>query len=360
MLVAFAACTTHRTELPVLDIEAAMNGSLKVSDNFSLNEIVEVVDIIPIETRPDALIGSANLLHIGKNHYYLRHDNAISRIDHNGKIVNTISRQGRGPGEYLGLTVADVDENASTIRIFDRQGDKYVTYDMAGTVIAEGSLSEKGVELLRFIGDDFMVMRGTRDGAYLHYVTDRDMNILQGLYPMDTSLSEMDRYGLTQQVNVGSGGDAALVGLVTDDTLYRVDRRTVTPEAILHRGRYRRPEGFFVIRPEDIDRANPKYLMSTNVSAFGGGLYFVNCLTDAGLAIQLWHKDGRLIAHSDSRTGFEDYGFRFTFPSGGEVRVSTFHIADDAISFMVDAVHAGIEGVEETDNPVIVVAKLKK
>jgi hypothetical protein len=354
LLVMLIACGRDHADLPLFDLEAAMNGTLKASDSFTLNDIVEVVDIIPIETHPDKLIGSANLRHIGKNHFYIRHDNAVSRIDNQGNILTTISRQGRGPGEYLGLTMADFNESASTIRIFDQQGDKYVTYNMGGEMIDEGSLSKKGVELPRFFGSDYMLMRGARRGNHRLWITDRDMNILHGLFPMDTTLTESDRLALTMQVGVGSaGGDEALVGIITGDTLYRVNKREVTPEAILHKGQYRRSEEpIFQITTPD----SPHYFISTQVDA-AGDYYFMRHITTKMLALEIWDKSGGLIAHIDSREGF-----RFAFPSGGETRVSWLHVSGDTVAFVVDAIDAAgsVEGVQEDDNPVIVVAKLKK
>jgi hypothetical protein len=355
LLAALAACGEgRRTELPVLDLEAAMNSGRGLSDAFTLNDLFDDVDIIPIETRPDALIGSAELLHIGKQHFYLRHDAKLSRVDRNGKIVNTISRQGRGPGEYLEMSVVDVNENASTIRVFDRPGDKYITYDMEGGFIDEGSLSGKGVGLPRFIGDDHMVMFGSGSSAYRLFIADRDMNIRQGLFPMDITLTEMERFALTQLVVIGSDGNAALVNFTTADTLYRMEESRIKPEAILHRGQYRRPELPIIqfVTPET------QYFISTRVNS-SGGYYFIDHLAPLPIA-EIWNKStGELVARTDRRADPDKYGFRFTLAPDVETRVLRFHFGDDAIGFIVDAVHVvgAVDGVGEEDNPVIFVAK---
>jgi hypothetical protein len=360
LLAALTACEGDRqAELPVFDLEAAMNTGRGFSDAFTLNDIIEVVDIVPIETRPDALIGTASLAHIGKEYYYLVHNDAISRIDHNGKIANTIARQGRGPGEYLEATVVDVNERTSTIRVFDMPGNKYVTYGMDGTTIVEGALDEKGFGLPRFIGNDHMVVRGSRGSSHRLYITDRDMNIMQGLFPVDTTVFDRnERQILTLQTAVGSDGDTALVNLAKEDTLYRVTKREMTPEAVLHKGRYRLPrEPLMVVFTPDMPDT---YFSSTIVNSVGN-YYFIRHLI-LGQIVQIWEKSaGRLMAHSDSRDGREKFGFRFIFPSGMETRVSSFHFDGDNMAFVIDAVNAAgaIEGLQEDDNPVIIVAKLK-
>ncbi len=354
-LAALAAGCGRRDALPVLDLEAAMNSGRSLPGTFTLNDIFDRIDIVPIETRPDALIGTADLVHIGRGHFYLRHGNAISRIDRDGKIVNTISRQGRGPGEYLQPTHVEVNEAAGTIRVFDRQGDKYVTYDMSGNAVAEGPLADKGIGLPRFVADDYMLTFGRDDGAFRLLATDHDMNIVRGFFPMDTTLSALDRFGLTQQTGVGAAADGALVNLTTSDTLWHVNAGGMTPEAILHKGRYRRPELPIV---QIYDPGGPEYLISTYVYSVGD--YYIVRSMVSGWALGLWSKtDGRLLDYSHSGDGFENYGLRFVFPAGGEVRVSNFHVLGGILAFVVDAVHADIEGIAEDDNPVIVVARVK-
>lgn len=346
-----------RAELPVIDLEAARNAGPHLDDSFTLNEMVEVVDIIPIETHPNALIGSATLIHLGRDHYYLSHDNKITCVGRDGKIVNTIARQGRGPGEYIYLGPADVNEEASTIRVFDRAGDKYITYDMQGRLIDEVSLREKGLGLPMFVADNHIVVRGRADGAFRLLVTDRDMNVVRGLFPMDTTLTELDRSWLKELVGDGSDGEEALVNLSTEDTLYRVTKRGLTPEMILHRGQYRRAAEPII---QEISPDMPETFTQTRVNVFGDYLFIRQMVQ--GLILQALDRErGVVIAHTDIRDGIEQYGFRFVFPSGGETRVSGWLTEGDTMAFTVDAIHiaGAVDGVKEDDNPVIVIAKLK-
>jgi hypothetical protein len=363
LVVALSACTGRESGLPVLDVAGAMNQT--ASSDFRLNDILEVEAIVPIETRPDVLIGDVQLVHIDRSHYYVvdHQIGAVVRIDREGRIVSTIARVGRGPGEYLGITGVDVDETSSTIRIFDdMDSDKYITYDMDGNFIAEGSLREKGVGSPLFISDDYMVTRGRPEGAFRLYITDRDMNIQRGLFPMDSAAySSMERFSWIRQTSVGSGGDAALVNIPTNDTLYRVTKLGTTPELIIDRGAYRMDEEdmFLVMTPPSDPFDLPK-LRSTSVSS-AGDYYFVRHMV-LGFIQEIWSKrDNRLVARTDSRYGFDQYGFRFAFPSGATTLISSLHVKGDTVAFVVDAIDAvgSIEGVQEDDNPVIIVAKLK-
>jgi hypothetical protein len=364
--VMLIACGRDHAELPIFDLEAAMNGTLKASDSFTLNDIVEVVDIIPIETPPDKLIGSARLVGIDKNYCYVVDDHrmAIMLIDHNGQIVNSIAKVGRGPGEYLRITGVDINEKNSTIRIFDDLASvRYITYDMNGNSIDEGLLSEKGVGSPLFIADDYMIVRGRPEGAFRLYITDREMDIQKGLFPMDNTIySEMERNLLIRQTTVGFDGDAALINLPTCDTVYRVTKQGVTPELIVDKGGYRMTDDdvFSLYDPT----SNPfEYhkLRSTTVRA-AGDYYFVQHMV-FGLIQEIWSKsDCRLVARTDSRYDSEQYGFKFAFPTGVTTLVSTLFIDGDTMGFVVPAVAiaGSVDGVQEDDNPVIVIGKLKK
>jgi hypothetical protein len=261
----------------------------------------------------------------------------------------------------------DINEDNSTIRVFDWQNDKYITYSMEGLFIDEGALSKKGIDLPRIIADDYMVVRGSPESTHLYYITDRDMNIRQGLFPIDTNgLTRFERMGLTQLVGIGSNGNGALVNPVREDTLYRVTGQGMTPEAILKKGQYRLPPKPIFPIFDRFDSNVFTFLLQSNVTALGE-YYIIDQWMDSGRAAQLWSKsDGQLVAYSDSRNGFSNFGLKMivTLPSGGIVtaNASSFLIENDMLAFTLNAIDAveGIKGVKEDDNPVIVIAKLKK
>ncbi len=362
ILSAFLSCGERHTEFPVLDIEAGMTAGSGLSGTFLLNDLFSEVEIIPIETRPDALMGPTRLRHIGRDHFYLAHNHKLSRVNRNGVIESTLSHQGRGPGEYLFLGLVDVNERESTIRVFDNMQDKYINYDMEGRLIDERLLSEKEIRLPLAIANDHMVATGRPGSDFICFVTDREGNIFQGFFPVDHTLSQSEYYNLTDQVGIGSaGGEGTLINLAQSDTLYHVDRQGMTPEAILLKGRYRRPEESVDFDPEKSDPANPRYMMSTSVSSIGNDHYLVQHVTESGLIAQIWNRQGSILAHTDTSDGIPRLGFRFSFPNGGTVLVPVFLSDGERVGFVIDAVHAvdSIEGIKEDDNPVIVIAKLK-
>jgi hypothetical protein len=365
LLSGVAGCGGEKS-LPVLDLEAAMTAGPAMSGDFTLNEIFSEIEIIPIETRPDALVGTAMMVHIEREHVYIAHDSKLSRVERgSGRIVSTLSRQGRGPGEYL-APMFDVNEAAGTIRAFDMQSDKYITYDMNGNTLDEGLMADRGIELPRFIGDDYMIVRGRPEGTHRLYITDLEGNIERGIFPIDTIYTGNDRVALVQLVSVsrtGGGEDGgALVNMTRGDTLYRVDRSGIpVPGAILNKGRYKMPDkpifpNFTGLAPNVFH-----YINHANVNAVGD-YRLIEYLMITGRALQIFDRNGRLLAHTDSRDGFDEMGFRFVFPAGGEALVSSFHYGKGEIGFVIDALHAAgsIEGIKEDSNPVIVIATLKK
>lgn len=355
-----SACKGQQSELPVFDLEAGVNSGGRLVNDFTLNEIVDVIDVIPIETPPDVPMGLTKLTYIGKEHFYVLHDDKFSRIDRDGKIVSTISRRGRGQGEYLSLSVIDVNESASTIRVFDWRSDKYITYDIDGNLINENSLSGKEMTEPRRIGSDYMITASRGKDLHRVFITDRDMNIKYRLFPMDPDLSEIDREELARQVTSGKDGDDVLLNFGKEDTLYHVDKHgSVVREAILYKGKYRLPRKPIMVVFDDM---KTQYIHNTLVNAFGD-YYFID-LYIFGLVKGIWSKaDGRLLASSDSReVGFDNVGFPIILPSGKKVVVSNYYVEGDTMAFLVDAsdINDDTNGIEDDDNPVIVVTRLKK
>jgi hypothetical protein len=218
--------------------------------------------------------------------------------------------------------------------------------------------------------EEYMVVRGGRNGAYRFYITDREMNILQGLFPFDTvGLSGFERFYMTQvDTVVGSGDDGAFLNLQKEDTLYRITKRGAVPEAILYKGRYRLPAEPLVImfNQGDVEPGVFKYISGVTVRTIGD-YYLMEYVMIAGQASQIWNRsERRLVAHSDSRDGLDKHGLKILvpLPGGGTLTAKRpeFFIGEDRIGLVVNALDAvgAIEGVKETDNPIIVIATLKK
>lgn len=97
-----------------------------------LSNYIDSVQYIPLETNINSLIGSISRIAVTPNRIFVgdRVANCVLVFDRQGKYINKINHQGRGPEEYLRLYDFDVVEKDSLIYFY--VGNKFQVYDYAG------------------------------------------------------------------------------------------------------------------------------------------------------------------------------------------------------------------------------------
>lgn len=104
--------------------------------DFSLTDSLTCT-YIPLETNNNCLIGDIHKIILSSGYFLIQSDENLFQFDINGKFVRKIASQGRGPGEYLGITDYSVDDSTLHIHILDVYGQKIVIYNMLGEFIEE-------------------------------------------------------------------------------------------------------------------------------------------------------------------------------------------------------------------------------
>ena len=82
-----------------INVEKALNNRQK--KNLSLNEFVDSLKYIPLETTPDCCIDEIQEIDYYKNNYYIFDYNKILKFNSQGKFVCEIGNRGNGPKEYM-------------------------------------------------------------------------------------------------------------------------------------------------------------------------------------------------------------------------------------------------------------------
>lgn len=100
---------------------------------YEFNDLIESVEIFPLETNDETLIGRVTkFIYHNENIYILdRHQKSIFTFDLNGNLINKLHRVGKGKGEYLDIcdfAVNPYNDNIETIdarvlRIYDGCGE---------------------------------------------------------------------------------------------------------------------------------------------------------------------------------------------------------------------------------------------
>ncbi|MDR2232086.1 MAG: 6-bladed beta-propeller [Tannerella sp.] len=146
VLICLSACSGDKDftgEIPVIDVVNSIGNYQKVycSDLFSSMEL------IPLETREDCLIGMYGTIKYHDGLFFVRNPagggivsgvlgGGISNLmvfDRSGKFLNSIGRKGQGPEEYIAIGDPFFNPDQSTLFVDDIR--KVIEYDYEGNFI---------------------------------------------------------------------------------------------------------------------------------------------------------------------------------------------------------------------------------
>ncbi|MDR2912396.1 MAG: 6-bladed beta-propeller [Alistipes sp.] len=131
-------------ELVVADINA-----FRDSITLPLSMLVEELEIIPLESRNEALFQSGNVT-VSDNYIGIATNvpRSFKLFDRSGKYLRDIGHEGRGPGEYGMIYSAAIDEESQTIYILPWQTEQLLVFGIDGSIRKPVKLaygSSKGV-----------------------------------------------------------------------------------------------------------------------------------------------------------------------------------------------------------------------
>ena len=130
--------TTHRNPEGLVSVNYA---DLKQGEDILISDWVGEPEFIALESRPEALV-TGGLLTVS-DHYigaYRKNDESVFKLFDRatGKYLRDIGSIGRGPGEYTGISSAQIDEAGGKVWISTIDKNKIYSYDIStGRLIAD-------------------------------------------------------------------------------------------------------------------------------------------------------------------------------------------------------------------------------
>ena len=225
MCVFLLSCSTKgKTELPVIDVI----GALKNEKPLRMSDIVDHIEYIKLETKPECLIGFGEAVIAGSN-VYVRNSRPASLLvfDKQGKFVKQISRQGKGPGEYINFAYFDVSPDNRYLAI-GGSGGGIKLYTTEGEFRAEAELNAQFLSGFRFLNSRKLITYDARmneDRTGYPVMMARNMDNLKAdtLLRIDMELLAKDKpFALVYSACYRYNGQINFMK-TANDTLYQLD-----------------------------------------------------------------------------------------------------------------------------------------
>ena len=100
------------------------------TDKPTKADIIESFDTIRLEgTIQESFLGRVEDVKFSSDRVFVMSTDVINIFDYDGKLLHTLLRKGRGPGEYLSLRAFDILEDQRLIYALDNQGQQVIIYD---------------------------------------------------------------------------------------------------------------------------------------------------------------------------------------------------------------------------------------
>ncbi len=242
-LVVVSSCTGNENEDTALH---RINFSKVTGKEVLLSELAKDIRYVTLEKRENRLIGRIDKAIFEKERIYLldsKGSKSVHIYDCQGKPVNSISKRGRGPGEFLVPKDISFDRSAGELVIYCSSQRKLLHYSPDGDYIRETRI---GLWFDRF--------EALNNGTFIAY-TNKKYNSLPGHSGLNFDLIRFDGSGeilgtyLPNEVGKNYGqltfsfgkhffpcNDRYCFAETFGDTIYGIDNSELIPEILLDFG----------------------------------------------------------------------------------------------------------------------------
>lgn len=220
--------------------------------HFDIKELPKITDIklsdlgfvdieyIPLETNENSVISRINEIKVGNEYFLIKFFNRILMFKTDGSYVTKIGTEGRGPNEFLVAHHVDIDKKPQNIYLVDGWARKFYVY------------SERGNFIKTFQSPLNTTYFGITDAGILCYSTNYIANIDYSYNLIDTEgriiKKFLNRYIWNYKVEQGKGtaifdenifywfNDKLFKKEVYSDTVYVFENTDFKPHLVIEQG----------------------------------------------------------------------------------------------------------------------------
>ena len=209
---------------------------------FFSDKIFGKVEVTPLETTDDCLVGESPELLLDDRHYFIldNQQDFILRFEKSGKFINRIGHRGGGPGEYQG-DVIDFDINPATnsVEVLTSSG-QILRYNYDGAYISGKNFDDEPQSFIKS-GNTYWLNYGVGklavDGRL--FKVSEDGTVIEKYLPLET-----DWFGAIEP-NFTRCGDIISFKEVFSHTVYRITDNGPVEATIIDFGKYANPKDMY-------------------------------------------------------------------------------------------------------------------
>lgn len=122
IITILCACSPQEISIQEIDLTNHSRGRI-----LELDELMSDIRIVRLETGKEYLIPQYYRSFVGEKYILVLTGKSILQFDQDGNFIRILARQGKGPGEYIGISEFDVDKNESKFYIHDWGNSHYLS-----------------------------------------------------------------------------------------------------------------------------------------------------------------------------------------------------------------------------------------
>ena len=254
----------------LVDIQVDEGLTNKV-DELLLSDVAQDIDIIPLETRKESVIGYVFNMAVGEDDIILNELNRVSRFSkHDGKFINNIGEFGTGPSDFYYCGGVGLNEDRQYVYLFTSPEIK--TYDLNGKFLSTVKIAKPGTQW------DAEANPGADTRTYLYF---NGKHVIRRMLPTFDDSKSLWQLGMT-------------------DTTGRYIAKYSEPACVAYEeGMNRNNSGGKGFEPEQV-----RYFWGANSPVINRYYNHVNCLFDSNDTIYRYsEKESRLTPRYILRCG---------------------------------------------------------
>lgn len=358
-------------------------GSQKNHRVFRLSEIAEDVSYVPLETRTNALIGYGTIKPAGKYFIVGTYRQPVMLFTREGKYVRSIGSIGKGPGQYREPFRNQADPDKELLYILGSDNKRIFKYSFNGQLLKDILVPYNCTDFYRFGNGNLLLATPSNykaDGFYPFVLLDPEGKLIKEILSIEAPTGKRIAYNATPEFKTGSNG-WVIVSNFGRDIIYQISPAgDIKPYATLLLGKLKAPDEYYYDLSKWILKPFGFFAMGFTCNEVGPLLevwYAYEMKSHIGyydprinkMAFRDSTESGETGFHNDLDGGptfgdgqfWEENNNLYTFFMAVDLKLNRdFYAKQEALNpEKKKAMLEMIDSLDENDNPVIMIIKLK-